>query len=177
MPRFVFRSLVLLAAAPAMLMVGCGGKEERAKADPANDDPALTGALADQIMVDPDLTGQNEVASGARMVVADGMLPTDNNAPEQAAAARSEAVALAGGPGAMKVLPEAKPTGGGNRRRRRLPPRRGRRHHRPPGPNAPQRSNTPRPGRRGCRRCFRSIRAAMSRKRRARTRTAARCGW
>ena len=113
MPRFVFRSLVLLAAAPAMLMAGCGGKEERAKADPANDDPALTGALADQIMVDPDLTGQNEVASGARMVVADGMLPTDNNAPEQAAAARSEAVALVGGPGAMKVLPGAKPTGGG----------------------------------------------------------------
>lgn len=101
------RSLpLLLVLAPAVLLAGCGRKDEEMEASPAGEDPALTGALADQIMVDPDLTGQNEAAGGAAMSATEGALPTDNNTPEEAAAARNEALALVGGPGQMKTPPE-----------------------------------------------------------------------
>lgn len=101
--------LLALLLAGATLLSGCGdGDKERQTASPARDDPALTGALADQILVDPDLAGQNEVAAGGALSATDGALPTDNDSPEQIAAARGEAMALVGGSGAMKPLPAAR---------------------------------------------------------------------
>ena len=69
------------------------------------DDPALSGALEDQIMVDPDLTGQNEVATGASMTSTDGSLPSENNSPEEIAAAKAAALKFVGGTGRMLKAP------------------------------------------------------------------------
>ena len=102
------RSLLLAVLAPAVLLAGCGRKDEEMEASPAGEDPALTGALADQIMIDPDLTGQNEAAGAATMSATDGALPTDNNSPEEVAAARRDALALVGGPGQLKTAPAAR---------------------------------------------------------------------
>ncbi|GAD47643.1 hypothetical protein NT2_01_04140 [Caenibius tardaugens NBRC 16725] len=106
MPPFALAGLL----AGSLLLAGCGDgeKERQAIAPASNNDPALTGALADQILVDPDLAGQNEVAAGGALTATDGALPTDNDSPEQIAAARSEALALLGGSGAVRPLPAAR---------------------------------------------------------------------
>ena len=44
------------------LLSGCGSDEKDASAE---GDPAMTGALEDQIMVDPDLAGRNDGAASA----------------------------------------------------------------------------------------------------------------
>jgi outer membrane murein-binding lipoprotein Lpp len=90
----------LASLAGVMLLAGCQNSQ---KADEAADqDPALTGALGDQIMVDPDLAGQD---GGA--VRADGgqvELPPEQRSPEAIEAAISEAKKMVGG--TMKVAPE-----------------------------------------------------------------------
>lgn len=112
MPRFRRSRTLVLALAPAVLLAGCGGKDKEADASPAGDDPALTGALADQIMVDPDLAGQNAAAAGAAMSATDAALPADNNSPEEIAAAHSEALRLVGGAGKLKQAPAARKVAG-----------------------------------------------------------------
>jgi hypothetical protein len=85
-----YRSIALIA--PALLLVACNGKAEPTK-DP-NDDPALAGAdLADQ-------TGTGGAAAAADM------------SPQARDAARSAALALVGGPGAMKKAPPARTVAG-----------------------------------------------------------------
>lgn len=93
----------------ALLLAGCG---EDAAVTEREDDPALTNALGEQIMVDPDLVGQNRANSAAAMPSQDGSLPTLDNNPEALIAARSEALRLVGGLGSMKKAPEPREADG-----------------------------------------------------------------
>src|SRR5688500_14709904 len=90
----------------ALLLASCGG-EEAPVVEP-DEDPALSGALGEQIMVDPDLVGQNRANSAAAMPSLDGSLPTVDANSEAIAAARAEALRLVGGPGRLKKAPEAR---------------------------------------------------------------------
>jgi len=76
------------------------------------DDPALSGALNEPIMVDPDLVGQNRANSAASLPSHDDSLPTIDAGPEAIAAARTEALRLVGGPGRMKKAPEPREVSG-----------------------------------------------------------------
>lgn len=87
----------LSAFALVVPLSACGGGEDETEAVETAD-PALTGALADQIMVDPDLAGQNKggAAMGANGPASAALPPPDKSA-EAIAAARAEATKLAGG--------------------------------------------------------------------------------
>lgn len=112
MPRPTRFRPCLVALAPLVLLAACGSDDEEVDASAAGDDPALTGALADQIMVDPDLAGQNEAAAGAALSATDGALPAENNSPAEVAAATREALKLVGGPGNLKQAPTAREVAG-----------------------------------------------------------------
>ena len=84
----------LVSFASAALLAGCGDSDPNEPGG-VGEDPAVTGALGDQIMVDPELSGQNGAA-----VSADGgkvELPPEQRSPEAIAAARQEAAKIAGG--------------------------------------------------------------------------------
>lgn len=96
---------IFIGLAATALLAGCGQSDKQAAAgDDA--DPAVTGALGDQIMVDPDLAGQNGAA-----VSADGSavaLPPAQRSPEAIAAAQQDATRKVGG--TIENAPE--PAGG-----------------------------------------------------------------
>ena len=92
-----------IVACTALLLAACGSDE--AMIAEAEDDPAMAAALGEQIMVDPDLVGQNRANSAAAMPSQDGSLPTVDANPEAIAAARAEALRLVGGPGRLKKAP------------------------------------------------------------------------
>jgi hypothetical protein len=102
-----FTGFLLLTSA---LLAGCGG-DEAVTTEP-DDDPALSGALNEPIMVDPDLVGQNRANSAASLPSHDDSLPTIDANPEAVAAARAEALRLVGGPGRMKKAPEPREVSG-----------------------------------------------------------------
>jgi hypothetical protein len=106
----MFRPIPPLLFVPLLLAASCGS-DDAPVAEP-DQDPALTGALGEQIMVDPDLVGQNRANSAAAMPSLDSSLPTVDANPEAIAAARAEALRLAGGPGRMKKAPEAREQSG-----------------------------------------------------------------
>ncbi|MXO58343.1 hypothetical protein GRI89_02130 [Altererythrobacter salegens] len=97
------RSVIVLA--PFVLLAACGSEEEAPKPE---DDPAMTSALQDRIMVDPDLVGQNRANAAALLPDGDGSIPVEDSSPEAIAAARSDALTLVGGPGRMKKAPDAR---------------------------------------------------------------------
>ena len=84
-----YRSIALLA--PALLLVACGSKAEPSK---ASSDPALAQSDA------------AEQSAGA------GALPAADMSPQARDAARSAALTLVGGPGAMKKAPSAQTVSG-----------------------------------------------------------------
>lgn len=92
---------LLAGVAGAVLLAGCSRQEDT---EGAEADPAMSGALDDQIMVDPDLTGQSGGAAGAT-----SELPPEQRTPEAIAAARQEAAQLVGG--SVQQAPE--PRSGG----------------------------------------------------------------
>ena len=96
----------LHAAGAALLLAGCG-TEQPARFEPERD-PALTAALAEPLMIDPDLVGQNRANSAAAMPSHDGSLPTIDRNPEAIAAARAEASRLVGGSEQMRRAPAAR---------------------------------------------------------------------
>jgi hypothetical protein len=81
-----------------MLLAGCKADQKRVTA-PAPDDAAITAALADPIMTDPDLVSQNH-AHAAVMVAGpvNSALPPIDRSPEAIAAAQDAAGRLVGGP-------------------------------------------------------------------------------
>lgn len=87
--RYALAGLASLA-----LLAGCGDSD-KAEKDLAEGDPALSGALEDQIMVDPELSGQNGAAADAGTGAID--LPPEQRSPEAITAAKQEAATLAGG--------------------------------------------------------------------------------
>jgi len=93
-----------LLALPLLLLAGCGADEPAAVPD---DDPLLAAALAEPILVDPDLVGQNRANSAVALPSHDDSLPSVDAGPEVIAAARDEALELVGGPGRMLHAPDA----------------------------------------------------------------------
>lgn len=96
---------VALGLAGTLLLAGCGTKDKK-PAD-SESDPALSGALGDRIMVDPEMAGQDGAAPaphGGQITV-----PPADRSPEAIEAAKAKAAALAGG----KLLPAPQPAQGG----------------------------------------------------------------
>ncbi|MCX7863993.1 MAG: hypothetical protein N2423_02980 [Novosphingobium sp.] len=92
--RYALAGLVALG-----LLSACSSDPKK---DAAESDPAMTGALEDQIMVDPGLAGQSGGAASASGNRID--LPPEQRGPEAIAAAREEAARMAGG--ALQQAPE-----------------------------------------------------------------------
>ncbi len=99
-----YRSISLLA--PLLMLVACNAKDQPAKH--TADDPAMAGAVGDQVLTDPDLANQNAANHAASVPNGDGTVPSADMSAEALAAARTAALTLVGGPGAMKKAPEAK---------------------------------------------------------------------
>lgn len=100
--------LTALPLACVLALSACGGGDEAKKAAPGEADPALTGALADQIMVDPDLAGQNEAGAAGAIASQSGALPPEDNSPAAIAGARADALALLGGAAGLRHAPGAR---------------------------------------------------------------------
>jgi hypothetical protein len=86
--------ILLTSLAGVVLLAGCHAKQ-KSDADASASDPALTGALGDQIMVDPNLTGQGKGAVAANPEKIE--LPPEQRSPEAISAAKAEAAKMAGG--------------------------------------------------------------------------------
>lgn len=81
----------------ALALAACGGAKQAVQGA-LDEDPALTGALGDQIMVDPDLAGQNRGSAAlGGGGPANGELPVQSRSPEAIAVARADAARLLGG--------------------------------------------------------------------------------
>lgn len=91
---------------PALLLAACGGGEEELL-DEGDTDALESAALGDQIMVDPDLAGENLANSAVSAELRDGILPPERTSPTAIAKARADALALVGGPGRLKKAPAA----------------------------------------------------------------------
>ena len=83
-------------AVPCVLLLAAACAAEPPPAPPPERDPASEQALADQIMIDPDLANQNE-GNAALTVPSNHSLPLPIATPEAIAAARAEAAAIVGG--------------------------------------------------------------------------------
>lgn len=101
----VLRSAPLSLAA-LMLLSACGQDAgSDAAMAPDHSDPLMNAALADQIMVDPDMVGRNGANHAASLASGDGSIPRPDSGPEAAMAARDEALALIGGSAALRRAP------------------------------------------------------------------------
>jgi hypothetical protein len=98
----IFLARMLVAGiAGAALLAGCSSEKQPAE-KAQESDPALSGALDEQIMVDPALAGQDgAVVAGPNKVE----LPPEQRSPAAIAAAMAEASKLAGG--AIQPAPAA----------------------------------------------------------------------
>ncbi|OJW65345.1 MAG: hypothetical protein BGO57_03420 [Sphingomonadales bacterium 63-6] len=92
--------------APAVALAACGGAD-KAEAPKGKADAELAAALGDEIMVDPDLAGQNKANSAVSAGSRDTALPPEMTGPEAIDRARTEALRLIGGAGKMKKAPAA----------------------------------------------------------------------
>ena len=96
-----------LAGVLAGALAGCGSADEKPRG--VETDPAVSGALSDRLMVDPGLAGDAGAAlsaDGGRIT-----LPPEERSAEAVEAARTQAVALAGG--ALLALPQPEQDSGG----------------------------------------------------------------
>jgi hypothetical protein len=81
---------------PALALAACGGAD--VKGDPADErDPAVSAALSDPVLTDPDLTAQNDTGALTGGGPAVGEVPGEKSTPETIAASQEEAIKLAGG--------------------------------------------------------------------------------
>ena len=108
-PHALLPHCLLFAA--ALQLAACDSNKAPAAEEA---DPALAGALADQIMVDPDLAGQNRAgqALGVNGPASVALPPTDRS-PEVIAAARAEALKIAGGSITAAPVPVSGPAAAG----------------------------------------------------------------
>jgi hypothetical protein len=96
-----------LIPVPALALAACGSGAEEQGVAVTYDDPLMAAALADQIMIDPDMIDRNGANQLASFADPDGSMPRPDAGPEAAAAARAEALALVGGSEAMRPVPES----------------------------------------------------------------------
>jgi len=85
--------LAVLGIAGTLLLAGCGSGSKKPTA--GETDPALSAALGDQIMVDPDMSGERGAAvapSGGQITI-----PPQDRSADAIAAAKKQAVQMAGG--------------------------------------------------------------------------------
>lgn len=99
--RFVPSLLLVLAASP--LMVACG--QGAAPKLPAETDPAITAALGQQILIDPDLVSMNDANAVAQVPDFDRSLPVLDTGPDAVARARVAALDLLGGQSRLQSAP------------------------------------------------------------------------
>lgn len=93
----VFRPLRMAALLAPLFIAACGGGDT-AKDPFAERDPAVSEALSDPLMADPDLTTQNQ--DGAALTgggPASAGIPPERRSPEEIAVARQAALMAAGG--------------------------------------------------------------------------------
>lgn len=103
--------IAFLAFSAGLVLSACssGDDEDGAAANAARQsDPALTGALAEQIMTDTDLISQNRANNAATFGPQDGSLPTLDSSPKAIGAARGQAMELVGGSSKMQAVPDAR---------------------------------------------------------------------
>lgn len=98
--------LCALLPAPALALAACGSGAEEQGVAITHADPLMAAALADQIMIDPDMVDRNGANQLASFADPDGSMPRPDAGPEAAAAARAEALALVGGSEALREVPE-----------------------------------------------------------------------
>ena len=98
-------SLSLAAILPLALLAACNNSADRD--EPEETDPALTGALGEQIMVDPDLAGSNETGAAISDNPLGGALPNIDRSPEAIASARKDAMRMVGGEAKLRQAPTA----------------------------------------------------------------------
>ena len=111
--RVPFRALVPLVGLGCVLLSACAQDDgEEASATVDHSDPLMEGALADHIMVDPDMVVRNGANQVASFASADGSIPQPDSGPEAVIAARDEAIKLVGGSAAMRRAPPPERTEG-----------------------------------------------------------------
>lgn len=103
---------LMLAACGTLLLAGCGWFGSDADETAAEDDPATSEALGDQITIDSDLVGQNRADSAAFVPSGEGSVPTIEGGAQAIAAARADALSLVGGPGKMQKAPDPQQVAG-----------------------------------------------------------------
>src|SRR5688500_16069388 len=91
----------------AMFVAACGGAQEQPVV--SDQDPAVVGALGEQITIDPDLAAQNQAAAAGSLAPQRGSVPTLDVTPEAIGRAREDALKLVGGTGQMRKAPAARP--------------------------------------------------------------------
>jgi hypothetical protein len=96
----------LAPLALALVLAGC--QPEADSVDEGERDPAVAQALNDQLLVDPDLVGQNE-ASAALTGGSDQSVPLEIATTEAIRSAQQRALALVGEDGVLPELPAARP--------------------------------------------------------------------
>ncbi|WP_336986980.1 hypothetical protein [Altererythrobacter aquiaggeris] len=105
MARFSFNLLrPILAFAGYGLLAGCGG-DPVDQASTTDVDPMVSAALNENLMSDPDLTGQNRANSVISDGLADGSVPLLDISPDAIGRARADAAALVGGTTEMLAAP------------------------------------------------------------------------
>ena len=88
----------------AALLAACG--DDAPPPIVPDEDPALSRALAEPLLTDPDLTSLNRANAVADIPSQDRSLPSIEAGPEALAGAREDALRLVGGAGRMQRAPE-----------------------------------------------------------------------
>ncbi|KPL68139.1 hypothetical protein SZ64_08405 [Erythrobacter sp. SG61-1L] len=104
--------LAILALVPALALAACGGKDDGTETPKGTADAEVASALGEEIMVDPDLAGQNQANSAVSAGLGDGALPPEMTSPEAIERARTDALKLLGGPGKLRKAPAAQAVAG-----------------------------------------------------------------
>ncbi len=98
---------LLVAGGCVLLLASCGQEGEQAQPVVQDiSDPLMDAALADTIMVDPDMVNRNTANRAITLGPDDGSLPQPDRGPDAARAARAEALELVGGTNAMRRAPQ-----------------------------------------------------------------------
>ncbi|WP_114521927.1 hypothetical protein [Altererythrobacter sp. ZODW24] len=90
------------AVTSCLLLAACSDSEVELPAHP--DDPIMSRALGESMMIDPDLTGQNQANAAISDGSRDGSLPPLNVSPDAISKARAEAIDQVGGLAEMRSI-------------------------------------------------------------------------